>query len=88
MIAIDSDSDSDYVPPEPVYEPGSPRPEPREEEPEEPRPGPPREQGPGAPNIFTDFARTRGRGRGRGIPGISVQQVTPSSEEVDPEETF
>ena len=30
VIAIDdSDSDSDYVPPEPVYEPGSPRHAPR-----------------------------------------------------------
>ena len=45
VIAIyDSYSDRDSVPPEPIYEPGSPRPEtigPREEEPEEPRPGPP-----------------------------------------------
>ena len=65
MIAVD-DSDGDYVPPEPICEPGSPSPElrgPREEEPEGPRPGP-REVDPGAPNIFTDSARDRGRGRG------------------------
>ena len=75
MIVIDIDSDSDYVPPEPVYEPGSPRPEPRgprEEEPEEPRPRPPREEGHGAPNIITNSARGRGRGR-----EILVQQVNP-----------
>ena len=52
-------SNSDYVPPEPVYEPGSPRPEPVEEAPENPRPGPSREEG--APNIFTDFERGRER---------------------------
>ena len=70
VIAIDdSDSDIDYVPPEPVYEPGSPRPEPRgprEEEPEEPGSGPPRQEGPGVSNIYTNSAV--GRGRGRGIP--------------------
>ena len=60
MITIDSDND--YVPPEPVYEPGSPR------------HGPPREDGSGAPNIFTDSARARVRGRGREIP---VQCVAP-----------
>ena len=59
--SIDSDTDSDYVPPEPVYEPGFPRPKPREEEPKEPRPAPPREEGPGAPNIFTDSPRGRER---------------------------
>ena len=78
VIAINSDNDSDYVPPETVYEPGSPRPDtrgPREEESEEPSPGPLREEGPVAPNIFTDSAR--GRGRGRGIPGIPVQCVAP-----------
>ena len=78
VIAIDdSDNDSDYVPPESMYEPDSPRPEPRgprEEEPEEPRPGPPGEEGPGAPNIFTDSASGRGRGR-----GIHVQWVNPFS---------
>ena len=56
VIAIDhSDSDNDYVPPEPVYEPGSPGPElrgSREEEPEEPRPGPPREEGPGPQTFY------------------------------------
>ena len=52
VIPIDSESDSDYVLPEPVYKPGSPRPEPTEEAPEDPRPGPSREEGPGAPNIF------------------------------------
>ena len=59
VIAIDSDSD--YVPPEPVYEPGSPRPEPIEEASEGPRPGQSREEGPGAHNIFTDSARGRER---------------------------
>ena len=54
-------SNSDYVPPEPVYEPGSPRPEPIEETSEDPRPGPSRDEGPGAPNVFTDFERGRER---------------------------
>ena len=31
VISIDSDNDNDYVPPEPVYKPDSPRPEPVEE---------------------------------------------------------
>ena len=65
VIAIDKDSDGDYVPPEPVYDPASPRPEPREEEPEEPRPGPHRVESPGAPNIFSDSARGRERGQPR-----------------------
>ena len=42
---ISISSNSDYVPPEPVYEPGSPRPEPIEETPEDTRPGPSREGG-------------------------------------------
>ena len=65
------------MPPDPVYELGSPRSEPIEEAPEDPRPGPPREEGPGAPNIYTDSARARVRGRGRGIPVIPVQHVAP-----------
>ena len=52
VISINSgESDNDYVPPEPMYEPDSPRPEPVEE-PEDPRPGHSREEG--APKIFTD----------------------------------
>ena len=67
VIAIDDrDDDNDYVPPEPSYEPGSPRLGPRE----------PREEGPGAPNIFTHFARDRGRGR-----GIPVWRGNPFSTE-------
>ena len=62
VIAINSESDSDYVPPESVYKAGSPRPEPIEETPEDPRPGPPREEGPGTSNIFTDSPRGRERG--------------------------
>ena len=64
VISIDSESDCNYVPPEPVYEPGSSRPKPIEEAPEDPRPGPsvgrePSREDPGAPNIFTDSARDR-----------------------------
>ena len=50
VISIDSDSGNDYVPPEPMHELGSPRPEPVKEAHENPRPGPSREEG--APNIF------------------------------------
>ena len=69
VISIDSESDNDYVPPEPVYEPGSPRPEPVEEAPEDPRSGPsgekePSRVDPGGPNIFTDSARGREDGPG------------------------
>ena len=71
VIACDSESDSHYVPPKPVYEPGSPGPEPTEKTPKDPRPGPSTEEG----LDFTDYARTRVRGRGRGIPGIPVQCV-------------
>ena len=69
VISINSDSDNDYVPHSPMYEPGSPRPEPVEEAPETPQPESSREDGnpnitnstmrepsrsEGAPNIFTD----------------------------------
>ena len=57
VISIDSASDNDYVPPEPMYEPGSPRPEPVEEAPEDTRPS--KEER--APDIFTDSARSRER---------------------------
>ena len=46
---IEIDEDEAYEPPEPIYEPASPRPEPREE-------------GPRAPNIFTDNSNASGRG--------------------------
>ena len=70
VISIDNESYNDYVPPEPMYEPGSPRPEPVEEASENPRPGPSREEG--APNIFTDSARSRERepSRDEGAPNI------------------
>ena len=76
VISIDSDGDNDFVPPEPMYEPDSPKPELVEEVPESPRPGPSKEEG--APNIFiysrereparedgapNDFTSTRGRER-------------------------
>ena len=56
VIAIDDsdDDDDDYVPPEPSYEPGSTRPEPREE-------------WPSGPSIFTDSINGPTNGRGRGI---------------------
>ena len=59
MISISSNSD--YVPPEPVYKPVSLRPEPIEETPEDPKPRPSREEGPGTSNILTDSARSSER---------------------------
>ena len=56
---IEIDEDDDYEPPEPGYEPGSPRPEPREED--------PRGHNANAPNKFTN---SNASGRGRGIQGI------------------
>ena len=59
VIEVDDDDDNDYEPPGPAYISNA-RPESRE----------PREEGPRAPNIFTDSAR------GREIP---VQRVNPFS---------
>ena len=53
--SINSESESDYVPHSPMYEPGSPRPEPVEEAPEAHKPEPSRQEG--APNI-PNSART------------------------------
>ena len=84
VISIDSESGNDYVPPEPMYKPGSPRPEPVEEAPENPRPGPSREEG--APNIFTKH-RERAPSR-EGAPNIPDSarrtESEPSREEGAP----
>ena len=67
VILINSgDSDNDYVPHSPMYEPDSPGPEPMEE-PEDPRPGPSREEG--APNVFT-HSRDREPSREEGATNI------------------
>ena len=89
VISIDSESYSDYVPPEPVYKPGSLRPEPAEEAPEDPRPGPSRErepsgEDPGVPNIFTDSASGTEREPSRedpGAPNIFTDSVRGREEE-------
>ena len=84
VIAIDhSNSDSDYVSPEPVHEPASPRPEPRGSREEEPKPVPPREEGPGAPNILVILPGTE-----EGVEKFLSSELTPSLEEEDSEETF
>ena len=87
MISISSNSD--YVPPEPVYEPGSPRPEPIEETHEDPRPGP-REEGPGVPTIFKDSARGREREppreEGPEAPNIFTDSARSSEREPPREE--
>ena len=67
VISINSgESDNDYVPPEPMYEPDSSGPEPVEET-KDSRPGPSREEG--APNVFTE-SRDREPSREVGTPNI------------------
>ena len=69
VISIDSERDNDYMPPEPMHDPGSPRPDPLEEAPANPRPGPSREEE--APNI-PDSIRSRESepSREEGAPNI------------------
>ena len=85
---ISISSNSDYVPPEPVYEPGSSRPEPIEKTPEDPKAGPSREEGTVAPNIFTDSDRGREMEPPREGPGApyNFTDSARSSEREPPRE--